>query len=277
VLHLHPLLQKEFLRFLMEETSNRYILATRSHALMTPGSNCNVVHLWQEEGVARSRTVESTEDSLKILQDPGIDASDLLQARSVIWVEGPTDRTYLNRWLALVAPELREGLDYSIMFYGGRLLSHISLEREGFPDPDDLIPLLRINQHSAIIIDSDRSKACDALSETKERVRSECEKSGIPCWITEGREIENYLPADVIVATCAELIGETRPLTVAKYDHLEDTLKTAFSSSWQAKWSYNAAKVKWARQIAPRISEGHLSPSLRSKLDEMVKMIKAAF
>jgi predicted ATP-dependent endonuclease of OLD family len=183
---------------------------------MTPGNNCNVVHLWQEEGVTRNRTVESTEHSLEILHDLGIDASDLLQARSVIWVEGPSDRIYIKRWLALVASDLREGVDYSIMFYSGRLLSHLSLDRNGFPNPDDLIPLLRINQHSAVIIDSDRSKAGDALSETKERVRSECEKSGIPCWITEGREIENYLPAEVIGAMYAELTGEERPLKMTK-------------------------------------------------------------
>lgn len=275
-IHLHPLLQKEFLRFLIQETSNRYILATHSHALMTPGSDCNVVHLWQEEGVTRSRTVESTEHSLEILHDLGIDASDLLQARSVIWVEGPSDRIYINHWLALVAPNLREGVDYSIMFYGGRLLSHLSLDREGFPNPDDLIPLLRINQHSAVVIDSDRSKAGDALSETKERVRSECERSGILCWITEGREIENYLPADVIEATYAKLTGEERPLKMTKYSRVEDALKRAYRPSWQAKWSYNAAKVQRARQMAPRICEEHITPSLRSRLDEIVKMIKAA-
>jgi hypothetical protein len=93
----------------MEETSNHYILATHSHALMTPRGNCNVVYLWQQDGVTRSRTVQSTEHSLEILDDLGIDASDLLQARSVIWVEGPSDRIYIYRWLALVAPDLREG------------------------------------------------------------------------------------------------------------------------------------------------------------------------
>ncbi|ROT43839.1 hypothetical protein CHR62_15615 [Pusillimonas sp. NJUB218] len=35
-------------------------------------------------------------------------------------------RGSLKHWIAAVAPELVEGLHYSIMFYGGRLLSHLS-------------------------------------------------------------------------------------------------------------------------------------------------------
>lgn len=275
-IHLHPLLQKEFLRFLMEETPNRYVLATHSHALMTPGPDCNVVHIWQKDGVTRSRTVESTEHSLDVLHDLGIDASDLLQARSVIWVEGPSDRIYLNRWLSLVAPDLREGVDYSIMFYGGRLLSHLSLEREDFPNPDDLIPLLRINQHSAIMIDSDRGKASDPIRETKERVRAECEKAGVPCWITEGREIENYIPVDVIAAVYAEITGETEPINLGKFGRIEAALKKAYGAAWRPIWSYDSAKVEKARLIAPKIEQAHISPSLRTMLDSIAAMIRKA-
>jgi predicted ATPase len=275
-IHLHPLLQKEFLRFLLEDTQNQYILSTHSHALMTPGIDCNVIHLWQEEGVTRSRTVESTEHSLDVLRDLGIDASDLLQARSVIWVEGPSDRIYLNRWLHLIAPELREGVDYSIMFYGGRLLSHLSLDRDAFPDPDDLISLLRINQYSAIMIDSDRGKAGDPIRATKERVRSECEKSGAPCWITEGREIENYLPVEVINVVYAEITGEPKPIKLGKFGRIETALKKAYGSSWRAKWSYDSAKVEMARKIAPRIEQEHISSSLKNMLNTIVGMIKKA-
>lgn len=275
-IHLHPLLQKEFLRFLAEETPNRYVLSTHSHALMTPSANCNVVHLWQEDGVTHSRTVTSTEHSLDVLRDLGIDASDLLQARSVIWVEGPSDRIYLNRWLTLIAPDLRKGFDYSIMFYGGRLLSHLSFERDGFPNPDDLIPLLRINQYSAIIIDSDRSRSSNPLSSTKERVRIECERMGIPCWITTGREIENYLPAEVITAAYTELTGKARPLVLNKFERMELVLKKAYGSAWRAKWSYDRAKVDRARCIASKIEARHMSPSLRESLNRLVEMIRKA-
>jgi hypothetical protein len=47
-----------------------------------------------------------------------------------IWVEGPTDRIYLQQWIKLPRSNLEEGVDYSIMFYGGRLLSHLTPDDE---------------------------------------------------------------------------------------------------------------------------------------------------
>ena len=35
---------------------------------------------------------------------------------------------YLNHWLSEAAPDLVEGLHYSLMTYGGRLLSHLTAE-----------------------------------------------------------------------------------------------------------------------------------------------------
>lgn len=274
-IHLHPLLQKEFLRFLVEETGNRYVLSTHSHALMVPSDSTNVVHLWAEDGVTRSRTVESTQHSLEVLRDLGVDASDLLQARSVIWVEGPSDRIYINRWLALVAPELKEGVDYSIMFYGGRLLSHLSLERDGAEGSAELIALLRINQHSAIVIDSDRKKTSDPLNATKERVRKECKTSGLICWITDGREIENYLPGSAIAQVYAETTKITKPIAVKRYGRLEGTLKKAFGKEWRSKWSYDDAKVSWARKIAPKVEAKDISPGLNAMVASVVKMIRS--
>ena len=61
-----------------------------------------------------------------------------MQANSVIWVEGPTDRIYLNHWIQPVDPALKEGLHYSIMFYGGRLLSHLTAND---PEVDEFISL----------------------------------------------------------------------------------------------------------------------------------------
>jgi putative ATP-dependent endonuclease of OLD family len=75
------------------------------------------------------------------LEDLGYHASDLLQSNGVIWVEGPTDRLYLLKWLELTGLKAKEDLDFTIMFYGGRLLSHLSFG----PDlTKELIPLLRV-------------------------------------------------------------------------------------------------------------------------------------
>lgn len=275
-IHLHPLLQKEFARFLIEETGNRYALATHSHALMVPGEDSNIVHLWQESGSTRNRTVESTAHSLSVLHDLGISASDLLQAKSVIWVEGPSDRIYLNRWLNLLAPDLREGIDYSIMFYGGRLLAHLSLDRDSFPDVHDLVPLLRINQHTAIMIDSDKSKAAGEMNETKQRVRQECKKHNILCWVTDGREIENYIPAGPIEDAYAEWTEIRRKVHIGRFGRLEQALKKAFGSDWRSKWSYDKAKASVARRIAARFEAEHFSDELKKNMERLLTLIRKA-
>ena len=90
-----------------------------------------------------------------ICVDLGYRASDLLQANCIIWVEGPSDRIYLKYWLKAYDPDLVEGVHYTIMFYGGRLLRHLSADDE---EIDEFINLRRINQNLVIIIDSDRKK-----------------------------------------------------------------------------------------------------------------------
>src|SRR5947207_7404020 len=145
---------------------------------------------------------------LEVLNDLGIRAADVLQANFVVWIEGPSDRIYLNRWIGLMASELVEGIDYSIMFYGGRLLSHLSLLRdEPELSADELIKLLRISQNSAIVIDSDRTKSDAEINETKTRIAKECKEAGVFCWISAGREIENYLTPESIAAVYNEITG----------------------------------------------------------------------
>jgi hypothetical protein len=127
--------------------------------------------------------------------DLGYRASDLLQANSIVWVEGPTDRLYIRHWLSAVADELVEGIHYSVMFYGGRLLAHLAADDI---EVEDFISLRRINQWLSIVIDSDRRKKGAKLNATKRRVRDEFDQGPGYAWITQGREIENYVPADLL-------------------------------------------------------------------------------
>jgi hypothetical protein len=50
-----------------------------------------------------------------------------------------------------------------------------SVDEQPVREPyEDLIKLLRINQHSAFVIDGNRRIAVDGISVTKERIRAEC-------------------------------------------------------------------------------------------------------
>jgi hypothetical protein len=139
--------------------------------------------------------VNTNEQCCAILDDLGYKASDLLQANGIIWVEGPSDRIFLKRWIELLNSNFIEGIHYTIMFYGGRLLRHISMKHQFLTD--EFISLLRINKNAMIIIDRDGISSNAQLNQTKKRINAETKRGN--CWVTKGREIENYLTKNTLV------------------------------------------------------------------------------
>ncbi|MCR8550391.1 AAA family ATPase [Salipiger sp. P9] len=94
-IHLHPLLQRKLINYLIDNTSSQYFIATHSSAFVdTP--NANVFHVTNDGQQTRIHPAVTGQDRTSILDDLGYQASDILQTNSVIWVEGPSDRTYLN-------------------------------------------------------------------------------------------------------------------------------------------------------------------------------------
>lgn len=150
-LHLNPILQKKLIRYLEKFTDNQYIITTHSASLMdTPNAEVYQVSMSDNQSIVTH--VSSNQQKSGICNHLGYHPSDLLQANCVIWVEGPSDRIYLNKWITTKNENLIEGIHYSIMFYGGRLASHISgLDIDELAD--DLISLKQLNRKSAIIID----------------------------------------------------------------------------------------------------------------------------
>lgn len=195
-LHLNPILQRKLLQYLSNKTSNQYFITTHSPAIMdTPGAE--IYHITQKDG--ESKVTRATSDRIKsdACEDLGYHPSDLLQTNCVIWVEGPSDRIYIKYWLKHASPELTEGIHYSIMFYGGRLLSHLSGEENEIA-LDEFISLRKLNTRGVILIDSDKSVAQSHLNKTKKRLKEEFDKGPGFSWVTEGREIENYLSEEQI-------------------------------------------------------------------------------
>jgi hypothetical protein len=155
-LHLNPILQKKLIRYLFEKTTNQYFISTHSPALMdAPGAE--IYHVRMNAGSSLVERVTSNKQRSAVCEDLGYHPSDLLQANCVIWVEGPSDRIYLKHWVTQTAPHLIEGVHFSLMFYAGRLSSHLSYE-----DTDsllaDFISLRKLNRRGCIVIDSDRQK-----------------------------------------------------------------------------------------------------------------------
>ncbi|MBC7950901.1 MAG: AAA family ATPase [Rhodospirillaceae bacterium] len=239
-LHLHPALQKKLMDYLQTSTTNQYFITTHS-ANILDGCDSSIYHVKLESG--GTRIIGAVDDAKKwdAIRDLGYKASDILYANCIIWIEGPTDRIYIKHWLKELRPELQEGLHYAFIFYGGRLLSHLSAREE---EVDDFIAIQRINRNAAIIIDSDRQGPDDDINETKKRIINEIAEVGGMTWVTAGREIENYI--DEITLTTAIKDAHPRAHKLPKFGRYCDV--TMFRTQESPKQQH-IDKMKVAHKV----------------------------
>ncbi|MFT7003390.1 MAG: AAA15 family ATPase/GTPase [Sulfurimonas sp.] len=193
-LHLHPLLQRKLVKYLSEKTNNQYFFTTHSAHLLD-AVDAEIFHVTQKDGISKVDSISSTKQRSNICNDLGYKASDILQANCIIWVEGPSDRIYLNFWIKHKNSKLIEGVHYSIMFYGGRLFSHLTAmdDDERKENLDDFISIRNLNRNTIIMFDSDKATSRSHLNSTKKRLKKEFNEGSGFAWVTQGREVENYL------------------------------------------------------------------------------------
>lgn len=277
-IHLHPLLQKKLMRYLRENTKSQYFIATHSPSFIdTPGAA--IFHVSHNGDQTTITEAVFRKDLHAICDDLGHKASELAQANSVIWVEGPSDRIYLKHWIHSIAPHLVEGIHFSIMFYGGRLLSHLTIDKE----IQEFIDLRALNRNVAIIIDSDRKKPSDKINSTKKRVVDEFTQEQSIAWVTKGREIENYVDYTALqaaVKTCyPESYGEA--LEGGKFTH---ALHFRKATTQKVRTGSKAAerlivtdvdKVRIAREIVKHPATLDVL-DLRARIKELISMIEKA-
>ncbi|MDO6804021.1 AAA family ATPase [Wenyingzhuangia sp. 1_MG-2023] len=173
--NLYPSLQRrlyEYIKNYSEEFKTYFFLTTHSNIVIdTFGTyeNSQITHILSENERSITNTTLSYLDTKNIIEDLGIKASDLLQTNGIIWVEGPSDRNFILKWLNLINPSLKEGTHFSIMFYGGRLLSNLTFDYDWFLK--EIIPILKINRNAFIMMDRDGKNINTKLNNTKKRIQ----------------------------------------------------------------------------------------------------------
>lgn len=265
-LHLHPILQRKLLEYLGRETTNQYFISTHSaHLLDTPGAA--VYHVTHDSTESDISLAATGSHRFEICRSLGYLASDLLQANCVIWVEGPSDRIYLNHWLAATCPDLVEGVHYSIMLYGGRLLSHLTADDE---EVSEFIGLRRLNRHLVMVIDSDIASQAGGINDTKKRVVDEIATNGGVVWVTQGRTIENYVPPDILGR--AILAVHPRAVSVPRYGRWDIPTRKKYQNG---RISQDVDKVKVSRRVCEEPAS--LEPlDLSERVNEVAEYIRRA-
>lgn len=189
--HLHPKWQRLLHRAMSLFDNHSYFISTHSSVFIN-SSNNSIFIVSKEDNKTNIHYSDIKTEKIAILKDLGYKPNDLYQTNYLIWVEGQSDKIYLNHFIRSIDDSLIEGEDYSIMFYGGSSYKHF-LENKGELNLEFIESL---NQNYALIMDSDRTKARERYSPKKKRIVELFKKNKAFCWLTRLREIENYIPVD---------------------------------------------------------------------------------
>jgi predicted ATP-dependent endonuclease of OLD family len=273
--NLHPSLQRRLYQFIYtfaKENNCIFLLTTHSNIIIDLYNSLEgtqILHISKNENQTTIRSTFNEKELKNILEDLDVRASDILQSNGIIWVEGPSDRTYINHWLKILKSNLTEGYHYSIMFYGGRLLSNLSFDYDLINN--DLIPLLKLNHNSFVVIDRDGKTISAKLNDTKTRIQNEIGEN--KTWITKGREIENYISNDALQKWLK--IEHTIEVGVDNESNtkLEDNMSKFGKATEKIK--YNLNKNKYANEIVKHIEINNINHlDLKQNLDILIKTIK---
>ena len=245
-------------------------MSTHSHVAIDYFSKnrlAKIYHVTRRDRKSVITEMAGLQSHSNALDDLGCKASDLLQANGVIWVEGPSDRIYLKKWIEVIQGDdvrFKEGEHFQIVHFGGSLLAHFF---GGDPEKGNLdkekIDLFRVNRNAAVFVDSDQRKKSDQLKPYVQSIKNELVELKIPFFATSGRTIENYLPA--------KLLG---PLLDTKSVCGPFADFAAFFRREKGRKSFD--KVGFAREASAQFTREMLEsdPDLKSKIADLIENIE---
>ncbi len=278
--NLHPALLRRLFQYIEE-----YAIKEKTHIFLTTHSstaldffgvskNAQIIHVLHDGESARTIPVSAHFDRLGVVSELGAKPSDLLQANDIVWVEGPSDRIYLNRWIDLYSKgRFQEGRDYQCAFYGGSLLARTQFKapEEAEEAETDLVNLLSVNPNIIVVCDGDRTAKESDIKGRVKRIETEVQK--IPdahIWITDAKEIENYIPGSVF----EEAFDLSELCDPKQYENFFPHKKACSESYIEANLKKrNVDKVDLAKASVPRMTNDIMAD--RFDWEEQMKEIMA--
>ena len=320
--NLHPEAVVKLISIFEKELINhRFFITTHSPSLIDClNENWAVYRTLKSPNGASSITPnDNVIKYYETLDSLGVKASQILQANTILWVEGSSDRIYLKKWIDIYSDgELKEGKDYSFLYFGGtNLASFTVLDDVG----ENLINILSTSRKACLIADSDCSSQADRddegfkayLSSMLNRLRTaNADNAGldstlddyVKVWITEGREIENYICKDLLFDILTsqgfkrESIGQRNnhkklslkstqasDFIFEKFDsfdkaisdcyQLDDNTQLDAPSLSNIALSYASKKVPIAKAVVDKLDKTHCSIlDLEDRLKDLVDFIR---
>jgi len=234
-LHLHPGAN----RYLREVLYNRkdgiqIVCSTHSPIYIDPKyiDSC-ILH--------RNQELPETIDSRHIdtaLNELGSSGLDALLYDIVVWHEGPSDEFYIGKWITLFQDKINASISsIGLIHFGGKNnLGHIKART-----------IKNIARKSIVVIDSDKKCENMQLAGDLQSKIDQLEALGIHCWVTQRKEIENYIPINVLKVV---LHIDDDSFAIGKYDDVFDKIHSAGRS---------CENIELARAIVDKITYGDVN------------------
>ncbi|MBL8215772.1 MAG: AAA family ATPase [Bryobacterales bacterium] len=211
--HLHPRLLRRLMARLRSQQDTQFFVTTHSNAVLDSLTSDDRVYRFgiEHDNCTVVRPCRDFIEHGRTLDALGVAGSTLLQTNCIIWVEGPSDRIYVTKWLnqvlAAEGTTFIEGSDFSFVFYGGKVLSHFAFAESG---PNDFVRVIHVCRYSAVLMDKDLpgEESEEHVRTTKARVREEASKDPEHrlALFSSGREIENDVNIEMMRVAIAQLL-----------------------------------------------------------------------
>ncbi len=209
--HLHPLFQKKLIEALyhQEFKQNTYFISTHSN-LFINNIKTSVFKFERKSNISYFKHLGSLEERGELLKELGYKNSDLFLSNYILWVEGPSDRLYIEKLITQSDPNLRIGENYQILLLNGENGVHLLKDSTKY----SFEVLDSINRNFGFIIDSDKKSDDQIVAKWKSEILTLSMAQSKFCLITSAREIENhidfedYVQAAKIAHQNSELIFE---------------------------------------------------------------------
>ena len=210
-LHLHPGALKTLREILFSRKEEIQIISVTHSPLFIDPSYIDNIILHKIDGAIQVLQSSDVDLALKELGSSGLDA---ILFDVVIWYEGPADKEYIGRWIKLFSNEIKIPLsDIGLIHFGGKG----NLE---YIEPQNI---KKIARKSIFVIDSDKKDKDAKFEQLITSFVEKCNQVGIKCWITQRKEIENYIPTKVLVETLR--ISDTA-FEIKPYDDVFEKIKS---------------------------------------------------
>lgn len=213
---LHPGMQRRLMEFLLAQTEHQYYITTHSNHfldLADTREDVNIFRIRKKAEDALDFELTSCEAPRSLLLELGVKPSSVYLANSTIWVEGLTDRLYLQTYLKKFLEELpdshpdkkiyqtyKENFHYAFVEYQGGNLVHWDFESDTVNHNDPKLHAIKVAAHGIVIADSDVKGKAD-------REKWLITQLGDRIIFTSGKEIDNMLPLNVLQNTVKKIFS----------------------------------------------------------------------